>query len=112
MKCTKCTAFRKSLYACHICGEKRCGYCSFKRDNGKRVCPGACHILSKSQDVVEYEGDRYKTKKNTPACPDFTLMDSIAVHMWLMAHTVPRGYLSKKENLLTGMGGAIQVNRR
>ena len=65
MKCTKCTAFRKSLYACHICGEKRCGYCSFKRDNGKRVCPGACHILSKSQDVVEYSRKQKKVEKES-----------------------------------------------
>lgn len=106
--CSKCKKLLKRLHCCHICGENRCAICSFKRDNGKRVCPGSCHILSKSQDIVHYKGSSYKTKRNTPPAPDFSLMDSISVRMWLIKSTHAIGI--QKQHPLDGMSSAISVN--
>lgn len=110
-KCSQCKVNRKRLFSCHICGDNLCGCCSFKRDNGKRVCPGICHALSRSQDIVSYNGQSFRTIKTAPPCPDFTLMESIEVRLWLIKFTYARGY-SKAPNALSGYAGAnIGVNQ-
>jgi hypothetical protein len=112
MKCSKCCNNLKTLHTCHICGEKQCGICSFKRDNGKRVCQGACHLLSKSQDFVEYDGISYQTVKTCDACPDFALMNSLHVRVWLLKNTKPKGR-QREPNPLDGYrGSGIGVNLR
>lgn len=108
LKCSNCKNLLKRLYVCHICGENRCAICSFKRDNGKRVCPGICHGLSKSQDIVYYEGSSYRTKRTVPPAPDFSLMDPISVRLWLIKHTHATGI--QKQNPLAGISGAISIH--
>jgi hypothetical protein len=50
-RCQNCSIYRSRLYICHVCDRKLCGWCSFKRPNGQRVCcdGGDCHLTSAQQ---------------------------------------------------------------
>lgn len=55
-----------------------------------------------------YQGQSYKVRGKDTVVPNFAEMDSLAVRLWMMKHTHPRGY-AVKTNPLAGMGAALTV---
>lgn len=55
-----------------------------------------------------YKGQSFKVKGRNTVVPNFEEMDSLAVRLWMVKNTYPRGY-AVKTNPLSGMGGALSV---
>lgn len=64
--------------------------------------------MANPMPTVSYGDRTYKLRSRKTVVPDFDSMERLAVLVWLVQHTTPRGY-SRVTNTLAGYGGAIQV---
>ena len=61
---------------------------------------------------ISYDGNTYKVRSDKIEIPDFTMMERLAVLLWLNRNTYPRGYSRRTSNPLQGFDGAISLSAR
>lgn len=59
--------------------------------------------------TVTVNGSTYKLRSRKTVIPNFETMGSMAITLWMLRNTTPRGY-SRRSNPLVGLGGIITIN--